>query len=652
MPAYVAKETVQVGSLKLELIIKEITEAEELTAYESLANFHYRQQSLFGRTARLIVQCFHPNYPRTIGYIELAMPFYMNKARTAVLDRPFHNGRIKWSSWDKETARKFINLVVRVARCVIYPEFRGIGLGRRLLQHAQEFARTRWQVGGVKPQFIEISADMLKYVPFAERAGLHFIGETEGNLNRVAKDVAYLLQNRKRVKAGKIVREEAFGIVDQQVARLDRATALLKQNDWSTDELIDRLKRLRRSASLRDLNLLQHILSLPKPTYFKGLSDAAEKTVRKALRSIRPKNGYTVQPVPISPLSKAIRVRGLTITRVSKVGRTQRTAAVQRAFGISPDAISHPVINNLSFTIAPGQVAMIVGPSGSGKTTLLNFIKDVQSGLRGRRTSTIDVPLDYRPESFSAIRSQRPLIDALSISNVSLALWLLGTVGLSDAFIYFKKFGELSAGQQYRALLAKLIASKANVWIADEFCVNLDSVAANAVAERLARLTRKLNAILLVATPQPELIARALRPDVVIRLTTAWENEVVGGTDFLRTLPPRGQGFKVPSLRIDASTAAALRKRGGAGVIILPDGADVRTGPLVLEHNGRSSLVSVARVMQTTIRDLTPNQLRLSQYGSKKALTRSLTRDRGAWLGPKSAITVVGIGRIDRSATT
>jgi GNAT superfamily N-acetyltransferase len=365
-PAYVAKETVQIGSVKLELLIKEITEADELIAYESLANF-YRNQSLFGRTARLIVQCFHPNYPRTIGYIELATPFYMSKPGTAVLNRPFHNGRIKWDSWDKETARQFINLVVRVARCVVYPEFRGIGLGRCLLLHAQEFARTRWQVGGIKPQFFEISADMLKYVPFAERAGLHFIGETEGNLNRVATDVAYLLQNRRRVKAGKIVREEAFGIVDQQVARLDRATALLKQNDWSTDELIDRLKKLRRSASLRDLNLLQHILSLPKPTYFKGLTDAAEKTIRKAIRSIKPINGYSSEVVPIPPLSKPIRVRGLTITRVSKVGRTQRTAAVQRAFGISPDAINHPVINNLSFNIAAGQVPWLWGRRAPAK---------------------------------------------------------------------------------------------------------------------------------------------------------------------------------------------------------------------------------------------------------------------------------------------
>jgi len=59
-----------------------------------------------------------------------------------------------------------------------------------LVKHAAEFARQRWQVAGFLPYFLEISADMLKYVPFAEKAGMLFIGETEGNLRRVANAAA------------------------------------------------------------------------------------------------------------------------------------------------------------------------------------------------------------------------------------------------------------------------------------------------------------------------------------------------------------------------------------------------------------------------------------------------------------------------------
>jgi hypothetical protein len=135
---------------------------------------------------------------------------------------------------------------------------------------------------------------MLKYVPFVEKTGLHFIGETEGNLRRVAKDLRYLLENRKRVRSGQIVKEEAFGIVDQQVSRLARAVTIMRDNGWSTGELLARLTRLQKSASLRDLSLLQHILSLPKPTYFGGLTPGSEKFVRDAVKSLKPTNRPTI----------------------------------------------------------------------------------------------------------------------------------------------------------------------------------------------------------------------------------------------------------------------------------------------------------------------------------------------------------------------
>lgn len=142
-PSYVACESVKLGGLHLDLVLKEITEADELAAYWSLTDYHYRGHRLCGRTARLIVRNFHPFYPRVIGYIELATPLYMNKARSAILDAPFRDGAISWDRWDMATMRRYIHLIVRVARCVILPEFRGLGLGQLLLRHAAEFARSR-----------------------------------------------------------------------------------------------------------------------------------------------------------------------------------------------------------------------------------------------------------------------------------------------------------------------------------------------------------------------------------------------------------------------------------------------------------------------------------------------------------------------------
>jgi len=196
---YAARETLSLGGLQVEALVKQITEPEEHEAYKSLAEYHYRDSVIHGRTARLIARAFHPLFPQVLGYVELATPFYMNKARANILNAHFESGSITWEAWNKLTMRQYIHLIVRIARCVVYPEFRGVGLGHILVKHAAEFARQRWQVAGFLPYFLEISADMLKYVPFAEKAGMVFIGETEGNLRRVAKDMEYLIRNADRV---------------------------------------------------------------------------------------------------------------------------------------------------------------------------------------------------------------------------------------------------------------------------------------------------------------------------------------------------------------------------------------------------------------------------------------------------------------------
>lgn len=636
LPSYVATESIDLGSIRLEVVVKEITTSDEHASCESLTSYHYRGRPLFGRTARLILQTFHPSYPRTIGYVELATPFYMSKSRTDLLNRPFRNGDINWTSWDKETARKAINLIVRIARCVIYPEFRGVGLGQMLISHACEFAKTRWQIGRQKPQFIEISADMLKFVPFAEKAGLHFIGETQGNLGRVANDLRYLLENRGRVKSKQIVKEEAFGIVDQQVARMTRAMTIMRDNGWTTAQLIERLKRVEKSASLRDLDLLQNILSLPKPIYFGGLNPKAEQFVRDALKEIKPKNGYFKDLPPIKALSGPIRIKNLTICHRSHVKRSKLTAAVQRAFGISPDEINHDIVEKMSFSIAPGQIAMIVGPSGSGKTSLLKVLgaagKRKQPGIKWRK--------DMRLGAFEPIRSQKALIEALGIKDVSEALRLMGTVSLSDAFVYLKRYDELSAGQQYRAMLARLISSKANVWLADEFCVNLDPIAANAVAARLGELARKLKAILIVATPQPESVARSLKPDIVIRFTTASEHQVVSGEEFIEHLVPSAPTYKVPRLKLDLFAFRMLMGKGRSCNLLIPSARYSQTGPTLVNDGSKSALINVIGARFTTLSEMELSDLRAAGFKSRKAALKSLRRRKKA-LSLSSPITLI-----------
>src|SRR5262245_1042000 len=69
---YVVSDVLRLGGLRLEILVKEVTELEEHSAYEALANFHHRGHLIHGRTARLVARTFHSTYPKVIGYIELA----------------------------------------------------------------------------------------------------------------------------------------------------------------------------------------------------------------------------------------------------------------------------------------------------------------------------------------------------------------------------------------------------------------------------------------------------------------------------------------------------------------------------------------------------------------------------------------------------
>ncbi|HEY9093914.1 MAG TPA: ATP-binding cassette domain-containing protein [Candidatus Cryosericum sp.] len=641
LPNYVARETLAVGNLNLDLVVKEITAPEEFAAYEAMTEFHYRGRTLHGRTARLIVRNFHPLYPKVIGYVELATPFYMNKARTTILDAPFELDGVSWKRWNMPAMRHYIHVIVRIARCVVYPEFRGLGLGQVLVKHAATFARDRWQVAGLKPYFIEISADMLKFVPFASKAGMLFIGETEGNLKRVAQDMIYLLKNRPRVKDREIVKEESCGIVDQQVARMDRAAALMKREDWTLEELQVRLERLSTKSILRDFNLLHDIVSLPKPTYMLGLVPKAQEFLATRVAEVAPCNGLFPPPLQSDSLPQPIVLKNVSVTYESNVRRTAKTHAIQQAFGISPERFSHAVVRNLSLRVEPSHVVLITGPSGSGKSTLLRlFAGDDCRLVSGKITR----PKSYRPGEFTPIRSKKAMIELLHGHDVQAALHLMGLVGLSDAFIYLKRFAELSNGQQHRAMLARLIASGCNVWLADEFCANLDVITANVVADRLQRIARQLGAVLIVASSHPEVFAAALRPDQVVHLTTTWEHSVMTGTDFLQRMQQRCTRFSMPSLPVSANDLQLIRT-GRKTSIIRMGQQETEQGLLLLTARGDTEIVNVTSVRHLHADNLTVNDARCAGFRSLRRLMSAL-RKHGSRPSSMNVATIISIAPI------
>lgn len=542
-PIYRRTEMLKVGNYQIKLTFKEITTAEERESYEKLADFHYRGDVLHGRRVPIIASVQHPFLPRVVGYAEISTTFIMNKPRSTVLNAPFSDGNgISWKAWDLRAMRTKTNLICRVARCVVYPELRGLGLSRMLLENACRYATRHWQVGRLKPYFIEITADMLKYLPFAEKAGMHFLGMTQGNLSRVKTDMAYILKNYERVKDREILREESAGIVDLQVGYAAKLKHIMANGGPKLKEAFRLMDFKRNYVTSKQYDALHGLLRLPKPTYLKGLTPTAERFVTERVNTLAIKRPEDLEiGIRRKSLASAIKLSELTIRVTAKVPQTRKTRAIQEAFGIKSDQLEYDLISKLSLELAPRSTMLIVGPSGSGKTILLSALSESSMYFQRHPNSRVRIngrifrPANTKVGVLRKIGSEKPLVELFRGSSIERAIYLLNMAGLSEAYLYLKRFQELSAGQQYRAMIAKMIDRECNLWIADEFCSALDPMTAYIVGENLRSLARKFGATVIVAAAHWNYFVHTLRPDVVVYLMLGGGHRIFSGAEFLRT---------------------------------------------------------------------------------------------------------------------
>jgi len=186
---------------------------------------------------------------------------------------------------------------------------------------------------------------------------------------------------------------------------------------------------------------------------------------------------------------------------------TPRTIAVSEAFGLGVDEYRKFLIcDNVELKIGPRDIVYITGESGSGKSVLLKAIsKDIQENPElGSAINIADVEVDQ----------DKPLIDTVG-KTIEEGLEVLSRVGLNDAFLFVRRYRELSDGQKYRYRIAKLIESGAQWWILDEFAATLDRDTAKIVAFNLQKQARAHGRAVLAATTHTDLFAD-LAPSVHI----------------------------------------------------------------------------------------------------------------------------------------
>ncbi len=177
----------------------------------------------------------------------------------------------------------------------------------------------------------------------------------------------------------------------------------------------------------------------------------------------------------------------------TSVERTSRVLEIAEAFGLGLSDKEFVVYDGLKIDIDQGDVVYIKGQSGSGKSLLLKDLAS-QMGEGGLKVADLNkVELE-----------EKPVIELVGKTTVE-ATDLLAKAGISDAYIYLRKPSELSDGQRYRLKLAILMASDADVWIADEFGAVLDRTTAKLVAFSMQKVARRLNKTFMVATTHDDL---------------------------------------------------------------------------------------------------------------------------------------------------
>lgn len=516
------------------LIVREAKDAADIEGYERLASYHYRAHQSFGRKAILVAYLERDGLENLVGYLELSNTFAGHKARNAVLDAEFEDGTgIKWTRWDVKTRGLYLNAIARIGRCVVHPEYRGAGIGVLLCSAAIEYCKTHWQISRVKPLFLEITADMLKFVPFAERAGMVYIGTTSGNIGRVKRDQQYLNRVLTDIESGDRDREShsvfsvnAKSMLQKQRGDVDKIRKIAANQKLDVDQMLSVFL----SADTPDgmsptaYDLLSTLLRFPKPTYMAGLTKDAAAFLSKRLSENPPLQPQSVvEEMRPEPLSSKISVSELSISYSHKIAPSPWTNAVQEAFGIDRTVKSLTGVTALNVDIEPRQIVYVWGPSGSGKTGLL----DALSGLKRPTTGLIRNLSLENCAIFSLAFEDKPAIEQIGSADLSHCLFSMNTAGLSEAALYFKHPNMLSTGQRHRLAIAKLIASKKPVWIIDEFCSVLDDTTAAIVSKNVGRTARALGVTVFIAGPRREPVISALRPSFVLNLDSLgrWHTE-------------------------------------------------------------------------------------------------------------------------------
>jgi lipoprotein-releasing system ATP-binding protein len=212
---------------------------------------------------------------------------------------------------------------------------------------------------------------------------------------------------------------------------------------------------------------------------------------------------------------------------------TLQLEEVRKSYGVGTP-VETEVLHGIDLALARGEFAALIGPSGSGKSTLLNVIGllDRPNGgrvrIEGRETGILDdaeltrlrgraigfvFQHHYLLPEFTALENVfMPMLAARGRLDEEMresAAVLLDRVGLTPW--RDKKATQISGGQQQRVAIARSLAMKPALVLADEPTGNLDTRSADGVFDVLRDINAASGTTFLIVTHDPRLAQRCDR---------------------------------------------------------------------------------------------------------------------------------------------
>jgi lipoprotein-releasing system ATP-binding protein len=212
---------------------------------------------------------------------------------------------------------------------------------------------------------------------------------------------------------------------------------------------------------------------------------------------------------------------------------TLRLEGVRKSYGVGTP-VETEVLHGIDINVKSGEFAALIGPSGGGKSTLLNLVGLLDQPTRGKvwiqgveterlgdaertrlrgRSIGFVFQYHYLLPAFTALENvMMPMLAVRGFPDDAMrerAAMLLDQVGLTPWKDH--KTNDISGGQQQRVAVARSLAMKPALVLADEPTGNLDTNSADGVFDVLRAVNEASGTTFLIVTHDPRLAQRCDR---------------------------------------------------------------------------------------------------------------------------------------------